>query len=170
MRLALFEVNPTDESYLAWKERKVMQFRTPATNRRMDVLLSVALAVQLVLLPLTVAILKGDLLLYFVSLVGAGWLLFFLYFVAGPDDIRLDGNSGTYELTAGWPWKPMTRFGSFDAIRGVCLTPRNGVLLLLKKPGWIRKGVVLSRSGTSRALAEEVSREFGFPILSYSKR
>ncbi len=108
---------------------------------------------------------------YYLSGDGIGLALFFVY-LSGPRDIRLDANQHRYELTTGWPWKPITRFGSFGDIQDVSISPSNTVSLQMKKPGPIFKGVVVSSSGTQAAaqtLAENVSREFGFPIVPYPK-
>ena len=97
-----------------------------------------------------------------------------LLYLSGPDDIRLDGNQRTYKRTVGWPWKPAMRFGSFSDVKGICISPRNTVLLLLEKPDFVKStnGIVLSYSGArqpARALVEEINRAYGFPIVPYPK-
>lgn len=190
MEISPLQANPTNksyESYLAWKDGKTMLFRKPPTARRLETLLSVAVAVQLVLGPLVGAVLTGKAYLAALSVLGAGWLLYFLYYVSGPADIRLDGERRTYERTTGWPWKPVTRTGSFADIRGVCVSPQNNVIILMTKPRWTSKGVIVSNPAmssagssallidrshiaASRALAEELCREYGFPLVPYPKK
>lgn len=117
------------------------------------------------------AYLMGKPAFYYAGLLGVGLTLFLLR-LSGPDDIRLNGDQRTYERTVGWPWKPVTHTGTFDDIKGVCVTPRYNVLLLLKKPGWPRQGVVLGsslRSSAANELAEEVSRTLGIPIVPYPR-
>lgn len=170
MKLFTTEADTTQGqgSYLVWKDGKTMLFRKPPAARRLEALLSVAVTVQLVVGPLVGAVLTGKTFWAALSALGAGWVLFFLYYVCGPDDIRLNGDQRTYERTVGWPWKPVTHTGTFGDIKGVCVTPRYNVLLLLKKPGWPRQGVVLGsslRSSAANELAEEVSRTLGIPIV-----
>ena len=95
-------------------------------------------------------------------------------YLSGPDDIRLDGKQRTYERTVGWPWKPAKRFGSFNGIKGVCISPLNTVWLLLEKPDFVKStnGIALSYLGASqpaRALADELHRAYGFPVVPYPK-
>ena len=111
--------------------------------------------------------------LYVGGTVGLCISVIFLY-LSVPDDIRLDGKQRLYERTVGWPWKPKRRFGSFNGIKGVCISPRNTVWLLLDKPDFVKStnGIALSYSGASqsaRALAEELNRVYGFPIVPYPK-
>ena len=173
MKLALFEVNPPAKSHLVWNEGKVMLFRRPAEERRMGVLMLVAVAVQIVVDPLTGAILTGKTFWWVMAALGAGLTCYFCFVLkfAGPNDIRLDGNERTYEWTTGW-WKPVTRQGSFEDIAGVCVSPRNAALLIIKKFQQPHESVPLLDFGPSaaaQALAEEVSRTFGFPIVPYPK-
>lgn len=151
-----------------------MVFRKPAEDQRMGLLLLVALVVQLIVFPLTGAILTGKLFLWVLTALGAG-LTYYFYFVlnfAGPDDIRLDGNERTYEWTTGW-WKPIKRRGSFDDIKSIDLGAQNQVWLTIGKESATSKNtVLLNSSGTrvqAQAFAEDVSREFGFPIVPYKK-
>jgi hypothetical protein len=95
-------------------------------------------------------------------------------YLSGPDDVRLDGKQRAYERTVGWLWKPATRIGSFNGIRGICISPQNSVLLLMEKPDFVKStnGIVLScfrESQPARALAEEMNRMYGFPIVPYPK-
>ena len=97
-----------------------------------------------------------------------------ILYLCGPDDIRLDETKRTYERTVGWPWKPKMFFGSFNDVKGVCISPRNTVLLLMKKPDFVKSSgaIVLSSYGTNeaaRALVEELSRVYGFAIVPYPK-
>ena len=164
-----------------------MLFRKPPAVRRMETLLSVAVTVQLVVGPLVGAVLTGKPFFAVASLVGLGWVLWFLSRVVGPHDLRLDGERLTYERTAGWPWKPITRTGPFSDIKGVCLSPNNNVILLIAKPGMAPRRVIvstpyMSSAGSSallidnsciaesRALAEKLNRIYGFPIVPYSKK
>lgn len=189
MKRPVFQVKPTDkgyESYLAWKDGKTMLFRKPPAARRMETLLSVAVAVQLVIGPLIGALLTGKPFWIALSGFGAGWVFFFIYYLTGPDDIRLDGESHTYEWTTGCPWKPVTRTGSFADIKGVCVSPRNKVMILMAKRERRSKGVTvsdpyLSSAGSSalfvdssyvaaaHALIEELNRVYGFSIVPYPK-
>ena len=118
-------------------------------------------------------VLQRTSLLYVNGTVGICISVIFLY-LSGPDDIRLDGTQRTYERTLGWFWKPTTRFGSFNGIKGVCISPRNTVWLLMEKPDFVKStgGIALSYLGASqpaRVLAEEVNRLYGFPIVPYPK-
>ncbi len=113
-------------------------------------------------------------LFYIEGVVGLGISFIFLY-LAGPDDIRLDAEQRTYEHTIGWPWKPKTRFGSFSDVKGVCISPRNTVLLLLNNPDFVKStgSIVLSSYGAdqpARALVEELNRVYGFPIVPCPKK
>lgn len=80
-----------------------MVFRKPAEDRRMGLLMSIALMVQLIVFPLTGAILTGKPFWWVIAALGAGLTCYFCFVLnfAGPDDIRLDGNEGTYEWTTG---------------------------------------------------------------------
>jgi hypothetical protein len=189
MKQPILKAKPTDnsyESYLAWQDGKIILFRKPPAARRLETLLAVAITIQIVAFPLVGAVLTGKLIFFGASALGAGWVLWFLYRIAGPNGIRLDGEQRTYEWTTGWPWKPETRIGSFADIKGVCISPRNSVIILMAKRQGLLKRVVVSdpamssirstaltidRShvGESRALAEELNRVYGFPIVPYPK-
>ena len=111
--------------------------------------------------------------LYVEGVVGTSISLILLY-LSGPDDIQFDGKQSTYKRTVGWPWKPTTCFGSFSGVKGICISPRNTVLLLLEKPDFVKStnAIVLRYSGASQpahALAEELNRAYGFSIVPYSK-
>ena len=164
-----------------------MLFRKPPSARRLETLLSVAVAVQLVVGPLIGAFLTGKPFYAALSVVGLGWVIFFLYYLTGPDDTRLDGEKQTYERIVGCPWKPVTRTGSFADIKGVCVSPRNKVIILMAKRDRLSKGVIvsdpaMSSAGSSamfvdssyvvaaRALAEELNQCYGFPIVPYPKK
>ncbi len=114
---------------------------------------------------------RSNLPILFFTLITGFCLLAFFSYSTGPNDIRLDGDQRTYERTVGWPWKPATQLGSFEDIKGVCVYPDGQAMLLINKPNFLYKGVVLSKSSTaaSQALAEKVSREFGFPVVPYPK-
>ena len=165
----------------------MMVFRKPPAARRLETLLSVAVTVQIVVGPLVGAVLTGKPCWAAVSLGGLGWVLWFLYRVVGPNDIRLDGEQLTYERTTGWPWKPTTRAGPFSDIKGVCISPHNNVILLITKQGKAYERVIVSspsmssassnalvidRSYTaaSHALVEELNRVYGFPVVPCPKR
>ena len=189
MKRPMFQDNPIDKGYessLAWKNGKTMVFRKPPAARRMETLLSVAVTVQIVALPLVGAVLTGKPVLAAASLGGLGGVLWFLYRVVGPNDIRLDGERCIYERTTGWPWKPVTQTGPFSDIKGVCISPRHDVVLSITKPGGASRrvivsspflssvgssGLVIDRShlAKSHTLAEELNRTYGFPILPYPK-
>lgn len=101
-----------------------------------------------------------------------GLCLFFIY-LSGPDETRLDGERRTFEHTGGWPWSPKTRGSSLEDIKGVCITPRNAVLLLPRKPSRIRGGYLLSGTGqrqAAQALAERVSQAMKIPIMDYPSK
>ncbi len=163
-----------------------MLFRKPPAARRMETLLSVAVAVQLVVGPLIGALLTGKPFWIALSIFGAGWAFFFICYLTGPDNIYLDGERHIYEWTTGCPWKPVTRSGSFADIKGVCISPRNKVIILMVNRKRMSKGVTisdpyLSSAGSSalfvdssyvaaaHTLAEELNRVYGFPIVPYPK-
>lgn len=161
------------QSYLAWQDGKTMLFRKPPALRRQ----------QLTLFWFGVFVTFGSVVasqvlqrashLYVGGTVGL-CISVILFYLSGPDDIRLDGKQRLYERTAGWPWKPATRSGSFNGIKGICISPRNTVWLLLDKPDFVKStsGIALSYSGASqpaRALADELSRAYGFSIVPYPK-
>ena len=101
-----------------------------------------------------------------------GLCLIFVY-LSGPNDTRIDGERRTFERTAGWPWRPKTREGSLDDLKGVCISPRNNVLLLPRKPGQLTKGYQLSSAETKKAaqaLAEKVSQVTGLPVMDYPRK
>lgn len=159
-------------SYLVRKDGKMMLFRKPLPMRRTTLAAAGFLTLLVLSLLVSAPYMRNPAPVYIQSMIGLSLPLFFLY-LSGPDDIRLDGNQRAYERTIGWPWKPMTRFGSFEDIKGVCISPQNSVLLLLEKPGPISRGVVLSTSGTktaAEALVEDLKREFGFPVAPYPKK
>lgn len=169
MKLALFEAPPPTKSYLVWQEGKVMVFRKPPSLRRpLLVIAGIMTVVEIVNLVMS----RHNSLVFSFNLVTGFCLLAFLVYLSGPSDIRLDGDQRTYERITGWPWKPATQFGSFDDIKGVCVSLNGQAMLLMNKRIFPYKGVVLSSSGTkgtADALAEDLSREFGFPIVAYPK-
>jgi hypothetical protein len=186
----VLKVKPRDksyESYLVRQDGKTMVFREPPAARRMSILLSVAVTVQLIVGPLIGAFLTGKPFYAVLSVVGAAWVLWFLYRIAGPNDIRLDGEQRTYDRTTGWPWKPVRAIGSFADIRGVCISPGRRVMLLMVKRKSLRRGVVVSNPAISATgssalfvdnisvtaathkLMEELNQKYGFPIVPYQK-
>ncbi|MGI4788112.1 MAG: hypothetical protein ACRYFS_04600 [Janthinobacterium lividum] len=186
MKRPVSKVSSKNESYLAWRDGKIMLFRKPPTVRRMETLLSVGISIQLVVCPLVGAVLTGNPFWAIVVLVGMGWVFWFLYRVVGPNDFRLDGERLTYDRMTGWPWKPMTRSGPFSDIKGVCLSPNNNVILLVAKPGKALERVIiispsLASAGSSslvidrsyiaesHAFAEEIHQVYGFPIVPYPR-
>lgn len=171
MKIVSYE-STLPKTHLTWKEGKVMVFRKPAQERRLGMLLCVAHVFMYIVLPLSGAVLTGKPAWYWFGVLGAGLVLFSFYNIAGPDDIRLDGSECVYERTFGWPWKPTKRRGTFENIKGISISPANAVWLLLYKRDTILGGTMLYSSGTrigAEALAEDVSREFGFPIVPYPK-
>lgn len=173
MRLyATRQMSKVWDSYRMRQEGDVTQFRTPLSLQR-EQRMAFWFAV-LVTTGVTAAEYSlRDTRIYVEGVVSTSISLTLLY-VSGPDDICLDGKQRTYTRTVGWPWKPTTRFGSFNSVKGVCISPRNTVLLLLEKPDFVKStnGIVLSHSGTSQpahALAEELNRAYGFSIVPYPK-
>lgn len=161
-------------SYLTQRDENAMLFRRPLSQRRISLAVC-GLFLALLFVTLSLAAANGltwkQPAFYYLSGDGLGLALLFVY-LSGPRDIRLDASQRRYEMTTGWPWNPVTHFGSFDDIQGVSVSPSNTVSLQLKKPGAIFKGVVVSSSGTqmaAQALAEDLSREFNFPIVPYPK-
>ncbi len=153
-----------------------MQFRKPLALRRRELVLfwlmvlvafgTVATAQSFSTLHATITECNGAFLLS---------LSVILLYLSGPDDIRLDGKQRTYERAVGWFWKPKKRFGSFSDVKGICISPQNSVLLLMKKPDFVKStnGIVLSsfrESYPARALAEELNRVYGFPIVPYMRQ
>ena len=158
-------------SYLTRHEEGTMQFRTPIYARRCTLVTSGAcLIFLLVFLIFTEPSVAGYLTLFCVlCFFGTGFV--YLLRLSGPQDIRLDGSQRTYERTTGWPWKPTTQIGPFEDIKGVCVSPFSRTFLLTTKRTFGYKGIPLSSPYTSesQALAEDVSREFGFQIVPYPK-
>ena len=147
-------------SYLVRQEGNVMQFRKPLPMRRITLAAVGFLALLVLSLLISAPYARNPGQAFLPVVVGLGLPVLFLY-LAGPDDIRLDGRQRTYERTVGWPWKPKTFAGPFNGVKGVCVSPRNSVLLLMEKSGPLTKGVVLSSSGpkaAAEALAEELKR------------
>ncbi len=97
-----------------------------------------------------------------------GLSLLFVY-MSGPSEMRLDGRRRVYEKTEGWPWRPKTSRGSLDDYKGICITPRNSIQLVLRYPSRrIISGNILSNATSKQAaqtLAEEVSRITGIPLI-----
>lgn len=90
-------------------------------------------------------------------------------YMAGPHDVRLDGERRTYERTTGWPWRPQTRIGPLDDFSGICVTRHNSVMLVPRRPERIYTGFPLSGPLPRQAaatLAEDVSRATGLPIVA----
>lgn len=159
-------------NYLVQKDGNTMLFRKPLPMRRATLAAASFLFLLVLSLLISAPYMRNPVPAYLPVVIGLSLPVFFLY-LSGPDDIRLDGSRRTYERTIGWSWKPVTRFGTFDGIQGVAVSPRNSVLLMLKKPGPISRGVVLSSSGTNeaaKALVEEVKQRYGFPIVPYSTK
>jgi len=168
------QVSKVRDSYRLRQEGSVMQFRKPLALQRGQ--LSAFWFAVLVTFGTTAAgqALRSPLIFDINGLIGLS-ISFILLYLSGPDDIRLDGEQRTYERTVGWPWKPKTLFGSFGDVKGVCISPRNRVLLLLKKPDFVKSTgeIVLSSYGSDQAayaLAEELNREYGFPIVPCPKK
>ncbi len=169
------QVSKARNSYSVRQEGNMRLFRKPPALRRVQ--WAIFWFVALITFSLTAASLalreQDPSLFYIEGVVGLGISSVLLY-LCGPDDIRFDGTKRTYERTVGWPWKPKTLFGSFSDVNGVCISPRNTVLLLLKKPDFVKStgAIVLSSYGAGQpahALAEELNRVYGFPIVPYPK-
>ncbi len=162
-------------SYLIRQEGEVMQFRRPhAASRSMMVIAGYVALMELaiVIAYRHISLTPEHILIVSFFFLDTPLFLAFLVYLAGPNDIFLDGNRRTYEWTTGWLWKPTTRFGSFDDIKGISVSRRYGVMLLMNKRSFPYSSIGLSNSGTSAAaqtLAEDVSREFGFLIVPYPK-
>lgn len=167
------QVSKVRDSYRMRQEGNVMQFRKPLALQRAQ-LVAFWFAVLVTIGGTTAAqSLRDPVLPYIEGVVGTSISLIFLY-LSGPDDVQLDGKQRTYKRTVGWPWKPTTCFGSFSGVKGICISPRNTVLLLLEKPDFVKStnAIVLSYSGASQpahALAEELNRAYGFSIVPYPK-
>lgn len=173
----------TKSSYLVRHKGRMMLFRRPLALRRS----MIANAGLFAVIGFAFVVPSKSTLFTPVHILIIGFycvaiLLFTAHFVydAGPNDIRLNGKGRTYERTTGWPWKPATQFGSFEDIKGICVDFDGQALLLMRKRTFLYKGVYLSGPSTSRpaqalaralarTLAEDVSREFGFPIVPYPK-
>lgn len=159
-------------SYLVRKDGNMMLFRKPLPLRRVT-LAAVGFFCLLLINTLAIAIeARNPVPVYFMSLAALGLPMLFLY-LSGPDDIRLDGSQRTYERTQGFSWKPVTKFGTFDGIKGISITPQNGVQLVLEKPGPIFGGIMLSSTGpkaAAQALVEDLKREYGFAVVPYPKK
>lgn len=148
-----------------------MQFRKPLALQRQQVALFWLLVVVAFGTVAAAQSLRNALVIDLNGVFLLGLSVITLY-VSGPDDIRLDGTQRTYERTVGWLWKPRTLFGSFGDVKGVCISPRNRVLLLLKKPDFVKStgAIVLSGYGADEsayALAQELNQMYGFPIVPY---
>ena len=170
MRFTL-QASLADRTNLVSKEGKVMVFRKSAEDRRMGILLSVYVFIITVAGPLLIALMIRNPFAWLVTALGVGLFYHRLPLFVGPNDIRLDGNERVYERTFGWPWKPTKRRGTFEDVKGICISPTNTVSLLQCKPGTSLRAILCSsgsRTG-AQALAEEVSRTFGFPIVPYPK-
>ena len=179
-----FRTQSTLSSWLVKEQGRSLSFRKPVALRRMGLLAIGAFALmsfptlhQMVYPtvtarrhaanPQTQTVVRGYVL---VDLLGL--CLVFVY-LSGPQETRLDGDQRTFENTAGWPWRPRSRTGSLDDLKGVCVSPRNNVLLLPRKPGKLTKGYQLSSTGTkqaAQALAEKVSQATGLPIVDYPRK
>jgi len=161
------------DGYRMRQDGNVMEFRKPLALQRMQ-LAAFWFAVLVTIGATTAAhFLRDPILPYIEGVVGTSISLIFLY-LSGPDDIQLDGKQRSYKRTVGWPWKPTTCFGSFSGVKGICISPRNTVLLLLEKPDFVKStnAIVLSYSGgvqPARALAEGLNRAYGFSIVPYPK-
>ena len=159
-------------SYLIRNDGGIMLFRKPLPLRR--TLLAIAGFSFLIFLDIVFIASEGrnPLAGYFLCVVPLILPVIFLY-ASGPNDIRLDGSRRTYEWTVGFPWKPVTKFGTFDGIKGMSISFEDGVELVLEKPGALSKSVTLSSSGTNeaaKALVEKLKREYGFAVMPYPKK
>ena len=146
-----------------------MVFRKPLSSRRS--LLFIA-GIMVVIAFVNLFMSRHNSVVFAFNLVICFCLPASLAYLSGLNDIRLDGNQRTYERTIGWPWKPATQIGSFEDIKGVCVSPDGQAMLLMNRRTFPYKGIVISSSETQaagQALAEDVSREFGFPIVPYPK-
>lgn len=169
------QVSRVPGSYSVRQEGNTRLFRKPPALQREQ--WTAFWFVALITFSLTAASLalreQDPSLFYIEGVVGLGISSVLLY-LCGSDDIRLDGTQRTYERMVGWPWKPKTLFGSFSDVKGVCISPRNTVVLLLKKPDFVKStgAIVLSSHGSdqaARALAEKLNCVYGFPIVPYPK-
>ena len=162
-------------SYLVRQEGNTRLFRKPpALWRGQWAMFWFAALLTFSLTATSFALQKQDPSLFYIEGIGGTGLSSIILYWCGPDDIRLDAIQRTYMRTVGWPWKPKTLFGSFSDVKGVCINPQNTVLLLMKRPDFMKSSgaIVLSSYGTSqfaRALTEELNRVYGFPIVPYSK-
>ena len=159
-------------SYLMQNDEGMMLFRKPLPLRR--TLLTIAGFTFFIFLDTVFIASEGrnPLAGYFICIVPLILPVIFLY-ASGPNDIRLDRSRRTYEWTIGFPWKPVTKFGTFDDIKGIRVSLEDGVELVLEKPAALSKSVKLSSSGTNeaaKALVEELKRMYGFAVLPYSTK
>ncbi len=146
-----------------------MVFHKPLSLRRSPLVIA---GIMAVIAFVNLFMLRHNSVIFAFNLVICFCLPTSLVYLSGPNDIRLDGDQRTYERTTGWPWNPVTQIGSFEDIKGVCVSPDGQAMLLMNRRTFPYKGVVLGSSGTqatAQALAEDVSREFGFPIVPYPK-
>ncbi len=164
--------NKVRGSYLVRKDRNMMLFRKPLPLRRF----TLAAAGFGILLFISTLVLASEARnpppAYVMSVATLSLPVLFLY-LSGPSDIRLDGSQRTYERTQGFPWKPVTQFGTFSGIKGVSVSPQNSVQLVLEKPGAVSRGVMLCSTGTkatAEALVEELRQIYGFARVPYSTK
>ena len=159
-------------SYLVRKEGSMMLFRKPLPLRR-AILAAMGFGILLFFNTLMIALeARNPPPAYVMSVVALSLPVLFFY-LSGPNDIRLDGNQRTFEQTVGFPWKPVTRFGTFSGIKGICVSPQNSVQLVMEKPSALSRSIILSSTGTKAAaegLVEELKREYEFPIVPYPKK
>ena len=159
-------------SYLITNDGGMMLFRKPLPLRR--TCLAITGFTFLIFLNIVVIASEGrnPLAGYFICIVPLVLPVIFLY-ASGPNDIRLDGGRRTFERTVGFPWKPVTKFGTFDDIKGISISFQDGVELVLEKPVAFSKSVKLSSSGTNeaaKALVEELKQMYGFAVVPYPKK
>ena len=159
-------------SYLIRNDRGIMLFRKPLPLRR--TLLAIAGFTFLIFLNTVFVASEGrnPLLGYFICVVPLILPVIFLY-ASGPNDIRLDGSQRTFEWTVGFPWNPVTQFGTFDDIKGISVSLQDGIELVMEKPGALSRSVNLCNSGTkaaAEALVEDLRREYGFAVVPYPKK
>ena len=148
-----------------------MVFRKSAEDRRMGTLLSVYFFIVTVAGPLLIALTIRNPFAWLMTALGVGLFYYRLPVFVGPNDIRLDGNERVYYRTFGWPWKLTKCQGTFENIKGICISPTNSVLLLQCKPDTSLRAILYSSGSRmgAQAFAEDVSRELGLPIVPYPK-
>lgn len=151
-------------SWLVQADNRVISFRKPAAIRRLGLLFAGLPFIGLLL------IVSDNVDTFWQCPLSISLSLYCLYYLAGPDNTRLDLELQTYQSTHGWPWQPKIVSGPLTDFKGVCVTPRNAVLLLFRCSNWNRLGLQLSSSSQidkSLALADYISKKLVLPVIPY---